>query len=271
MRTILVVMAFVVTALACEARADIAIDALRATVRVDGGSQSGTAFLVAVPAEDDGSGTTLLVTAAHVFENMKAEACTVSFRAAEQERFARLETRVAIREAGRPLWIRHPDADVAILPVEPPHGADLTAFAPSQIADGSAFARGEVAVGQPVWVACFPAKTEANAAGWPILRRGTIASHPLAPIDRVKTFFVDYAHFGGDSGSAVVVDRGGAPLVAGVVVAMQRQTDHVTSPFEDKKVHTPLGLAIVAPADRILQVVDGWRRSLAATPVPASE
>jgi hypothetical protein len=269
MRTILIIAA--VAAVACEAHADIAVDALRATVRVDGGSQSGTAFLVAVPAESAASGTTLLVTAAHVFENMKAEACTVSFRAAEQDRFARLEARVAIREAERPLWIRHPDADVAILPVEPPAGADLTAFAASQIAAGSSFARGEVAVGQPVWVACFPAKTEANAAGWPILRRGTIASHPLAPIDRVKTFFVDYAHFGGDSGSAVVVDRGGAPLVAGLVIAMQRQTDHVTSPFEDKKVHTPLGLAIVAPADRILQVIDRWRRSLAAAPVPPGE
>lgn len=264
MRTILMVLA--VAAVAPVARADIALETLRATVRVDGGGQSGTAFVVALPAEDGAAGTTLLVTAAHVFENAKGDTCTVSFRSAEQEGFARLDARVAIRAGERPLWTRHPDADVAILPVEPPAGADLASFSFAQLADGPSFARREVAVGQPVWVACFPAKTEANAAGWPILRRGTVATHPLAPIDRVKTFFVDYAHFGGDSGSAVVVDRGGAPLVAGVVVAMQRQTDRVTSPFEEKKVHTPLGLAIVVPSDRVLQTIDRWRESRAATP-----
>ena len=251
----------VAAALATFAHGDVGLDALRATVRVDGGGQSGTAFAVALPAADGRPEARLLVTAAHVFEKMKGDACTASFRTAGEDGFGRRDARVAIRAGERPLWTRHPDADVAVVPVEIPAGTDVAPFTIAQVADAGAFARGEVAVGQATWVACFPAKTEANEAGWPILRRGAVASHPLTPIDRVKTFFIDYAHFGGDSGSAVVVDRAGTPLVAGVVVAMQRQTDRVTSPFEEKKVHTPLGLAIAVPADRILQTIDRWREA----------
>ena len=56
------------------------------------------------------------------------------------------------------------------------------------------------------------AQLEANKAGWPILRHGTIATHPLVPIDDVPTLLVDYSHFGGDSGSAAVLDDAGRPI-----------------------------------------------------------
>lgn len=263
----------VLASLACAARGDVAIDSLRATVRVHAGERSGTGFVVEVPAPA-ASATRLLVSAAHVFENTPGDACTVVFRGGPAQGGGRREVRLPIRAGGRPLWLRHPDADVAVIAIQPPADVDLAAFPLARLADGAAFDHGDVAVGQRVWVACFPATTEANPAGWPVLRQGTIATHPLKPIADVKTFFVDYAHFGGDSGSAVVVEREGRPLVAGVVVSMQRQTDRVKSPFEEKTVHTPLGLAIVVPSDRVIQTIDRWRaqderkpEAEAATPV----
>jgi hypothetical protein len=252
---VVTVLAFLVAA----ARADVAIDALRATVRIEHDGNSGTAFVVALPAADGRAETRLLVTAAHVLENMKGDSCTAAFRARGGSGFVRRDARLPIRADRRTLWVRHPEADVAVIEVEPPADADLGALPVDRLADAAAFERGDVRAGQRTLVACFPAKTEANAAGWPVLRAGTIATHPLAPVTSLDTFFVDYSHFGGDSGAAVVVERDAAPLVVGIVVSMQRQTDRVTSPFEDKKVHTPLGLGIAVPADRVRATIDRWR------------
>jgi hypothetical protein len=108
-------------------------------------------------------------------------------------------------------------------------------------------------------VACFPAQTESHPAGWPVLRTGHLATATLAPAAELQRFFVDYAHFAGDSGAAVVVETEQGPLVAGVVVAMQRQTDRITSPYEEKTIHTPLGLAIAVPSTKVWEVVEVWQ------------
>lgn len=260
-----------VSCVASAARADVPLDALRATIRLDGGGQSGTGFVLVLPAADAAPESLILVTAAHVFEKMDADSCTASFRARGPEGFVRRDTRLTIREGREPCWTRHPQADVAVIAIAPPDDADLARIPIDRLADAAAFERGDVRVSQRAWVACFPAKTEANRVGWPVLRQGSIASHPLAPVAAVETFFVDYAHFGGDSGSAVVVEQDGAPLVAGVVVSMQRQTDRVKSPFEEKTVHTPLGLALAVPSDRVHDTIARWRerpRKAAAAVTP---
>lgn len=244
--------------------------ALRATFRLHGGGQSGTAFAVEVPAEGDRAAAVLLVSAAHTFEKMQGESATAVLRAPAAAGWERRDTPVAIRAGTNPNWVRHPKADVAVLTWTVPAGVDLQPFPLATIAAATDFDAGRVAVGQRVRVACFPAQTEGNAAGWPVLRTGAIASHPLAPATTLDRIFVDYAHYAGDSGAAVVTDDGSAgPLVAGVVVAMQRQTDRVTSPFEEKTVHTPLGLAITVPSPLLRQTIDLWRKPPAAEPVAA--
>jgi len=47
-------------------------------------------------------------------------------------------------------------------------------------------------------------------------------------------------------------------------VAMQRQTDRVTSPFEEKTIHTPLGLAITVPSTLVHETIDRWQEQAAA-------
>lgn len=247
---------------AAVAAADVGLKALEATFRIHGGGQSGTAFLVALPGAAGGEVTSLLVTAAHAVEKIPGDTATAVLRAEAGGAWQRRDTPLAIRASGKPLWVRHPTADLAVLPWSPPAGVGLVPLA--RLATAASFDEGRVRVGQRVWVACFPAQTEGHAAGWPVLRGGSIATHPLAPAAGLERFFVDYAHFGGDSGSAVVVDDGGEPLVAGVVVAMQRQTDRVTSPFEEKTLHTPLGLAIAVPAPRLHETIERWRSAAAS-------
>jgi hypothetical protein len=249
---------------------DACLAALRATIRLHGGGKSGTAFAVAVPAAEDRRAAVVLVSAAHTFENMQGETATAVLRAAAGTGWERRDTPVAIRSGKAPNWVRHPKADVAILPWMVPAGVDLEPFALESVASAGDFDSGRVAVGQRVRVACFPAQTEANAAGWPVLRTGSIASHPLTPAATLERLFLDYAHYGGDSGSAVVVDEpAAAGRVIGVVVAMQRQTDRVTSPFEEKTVHTPLGLAITVPSPLLHETIEAWSTKAAPTVVTA--
>ncbi len=249
---------------------DACLAALRATIRLHGGGKSGTAFAVAVPAAEDRPAAVVLVSAAHTFENMQGETATAVLRAAAGAGWERRDTPVAIRSGKTPNWVRHPKADVAILPWTVPAGVDLQPFPLESVASAGDFDAGRVAVGQRVRVACFPAQTEANAAGWPVLRTGSIASHPLTPAATLERLFLDYAHYGGDSGSAVVVDEpAAAGRVIGVVVAMQRQTDRVTSPFEEKTVHTPLGLAITVPSPLLHETIEAWSTKAAPTVVTA--
>jgi len=243
------------------AERDASLAALQATVRLHGGGHSGTGFLVAIPAEAATAAHLLLVSAAHTFADIKGPEATAVCREADGKGgFRRREVMIPIAEGDRPLWVRHPEADVAVLSCTLPAGVDRTAFPLGRLATAADFDGGRVRVGEPVRVACYPAQTEANAAGWPVLRTGAIASHPLSPAAALERFFTDYAHFGGDSGAAVVLDDGGSGLVIGVVVAMQRQTDRITSPYEEKTIHTPLGLAITVPSTLVRETIERWRQ-----------
>lgn len=235
---------------------DVAEAALRATVRVHNGATSGTGWFVAVPGPD-GEPVHVLVTAHHVFDGMKTPDCTVAFRApGPGGTFVRKDTKVQIRDGDKPLWTRHPELDAAALRVAVPKGVDLAPFPFDRVADESWAKKKKVRAGQDVFVACFPVRLEANAAGWPLVRKGSIATHPLTPAAGAKTMLIDYAHFEGDSGAPAVAYPDGEPLVVGLVFALMRHTNTVTSPFEERKSHFPLDLAVAVQSPFVRDVID---------------
>lgn len=228
------------------------VHALRATFRITQGTESGTAFVVKKP-----DGGYLAVTAAHVLQKLEGEQCLGVFRSAEtQEGYQRLEVKLPIRQGGKPLWTRHPHLDVAVMDVTLPAKAAVASFELQQIASIKLAEDNKLHVGQEVFIPCYPAKLEANKAGWPILRKGSIATYPLTPLNSAETIFIDYSHFGGDSGSAVVAIIDNEPVVVALVFAMQRQSDRMVMPFEDRTVHTPLGLAIAVQAPFIRSAIE---------------
>ena len=242
---------------------DVPLRALRATVKIRDGHRAGTGFLVDVPAEEGRRGGTLLATAAHVFDGAAGGPMTLSFRAANDAgESVRREAQVPLKEGDRTLWTRHPKADVAVIPLPLPADVDARPFALAEIADTERIESGAVRVGRSVRVACYPAQVESHPAGWPVLRHGSIASHPLLPVSAVATFYVDYSHFGGDSGAAVVIDDDGRPVVAGVVVGMKRQSDRTSSPFEQRTVHTPLDLAVTVHPLLLRETIEAWRMAV---------
>ncbi len=196
--------AFVVCSSPALADSD-ALAALNASFRIAGGESSGTGFAVAMPSADKDVKAVVLVTAAHTFAEMKQESCQLVLREKQEDgRYIRKEQTVPIRAGKRPKWRKHPDLDIAVLPITLPEGVAITPFSLDQIADESFLKSDQIQVGQRCFVPCFPAKLEANSAGWPVLRRGSIASYPLHPVAKDKTFLLDYSSFGGDSGAPVV-------------------------------------------------------------------
>ncbi len=232
-------------------------DALRATVRITNGKASGTGFIVATGEKADAGKQHLLVTAAHVFRDMAGEICTLIFRAPGKDgSFVRKEVKLTIKKGDEPLWKKHKEMDVAAIAFNLPDGVDVKPFELNQIASAKFVKEGKVRVGQDVCIPCYPANLEANKAGWPILRRGSIASHPLYPLSSAKTFFVDSSSFGGESGAPVVVSVDGKAYVVGLITSMQRQTDKSKMPFEERTVHTPLGLGIAVQAPLVREVIE---------------
>jgi hypothetical protein len=208
---------------------------------------------------------TFLVTAGHVFEGSRLGECNVVARARTgEEKWGRQEWKVPIRKENQPLWVKHPDLDAAVLPVTIPEGLAIMPLTFDQIASESHFTSEIVATGDDLFIPGFPAKLEGNGVGWPVTRKGIVATYPLFPAAAAKTFLVHSNTFGGDSGAPVLALVDGQPLVVGLISGMQRQTDKTSLPFAEYTVHTPLGLAIVVSAPFVRETVERAQKSTPA-------
>ena len=236
-------------------------DLLAATFRMTDGDHSGSTFLVNVPNFDGNDHhQILLVTARHVFDQMQGDECELHLRVpADEVGYARQVTTLQIRDQGKRKWIQHADVDLGILPIELPEGIAAKPISFDQIGDEECLKKQLIHVGQESWIACFPAKLESNQAGWPILRKGSIASFPLLPVKTARTLLVDYTVFGGDSGAPVAVVINNRLLIIGVASSMQRQTDRTEMPFEERVIHTPLGISMVVQADYLKETIEFMR------------
>ena len=84
------------------------------TYKLADAESTGTCFLISRPALDAGQPETILVTAAHVFEKMSGlEAVLVLREKRNDGTWVRKEVTLKIREKDSPLWVKHPEADVA--------------------------------------------------------------------------------------------------------------------------------------------------------------
>jgi hypothetical protein len=232
-------------------------DAILATIRIIAGGRSSTAFIVSAE-ENAESGKYLLVTASHAFQKDE-KICKLVLRIPDEKgEVTRKEVEVNLQtEDGKSIIQRHPKVDIAILPVELPKNAIFKAFSQSQIAGKEFVEQKKVYTGQDVYIPCFPVGIESNRLGWCILRKGVVASFPLSPIEKFSIFFIDYSTFGGDSGAPVVIIDDGKPVVIGVVIGMMRQTDVVKIPFEERVVHTPIGLAMAVHSAFVKEMLRG--------------
>lgn len=188
---------------------DLTVGLIAATVQLDQPAEEGTrtvgaGFLVDAP-RPDGSPRIVLVTAAHVLNQMPSPTARIGWRVALPDGSWRFAPQpLAIREAdGQPLWTRHPDRDIAVMEVQAPDAFARAAIPLGWLAEPQTLDAYEVGPGDELLALGYPRGLSANRAGFPILRVGRVASWPLTPIDAFPTFLLDFKVFPGNSGGPV--------------------------------------------------------------------
>jgi hypothetical protein len=247
---------------------DLNTQLMLATVKIANERSTATAFLLHRPVNGRPEGQYVLVTAAHVLEQMVGDTATLFFRHREAEGvYKKLPLKLDVRKAGKPLWTKHPAVDVAALAVVPPPGADVPKLSLELLATDEDLKRYRVHPGDTVMGLGYPHRFEANEAGFPVLRSGPIASFPLWPTRTTKTFLMHYNAFEGDSGGPVYLADPGrlvggkrqpqeVRLLLGLVVGQHFIDEQVKMLYETRKVRHRLGMAIVVHASFIRETVE---------------
>ncbi len=189
---------------------DLTTAMIAATVEIDQPLSAttrevGTGFFVAAP-RPDGTPRTVLVTAAHVFDNMPGSSIRVGYRFQGADgKWAFGSQPLTIRADARPLWVRLPDRDVAAIAVEAPPEFARAAIPLSWLATEDDLVKAGIGPGDEMFVLGFPEGLASNTQGFPILRSGRVASTPLTPIAQFPSFLLDFRVFSGNSGGPVFI------------------------------------------------------------------
>jgi hypothetical protein len=242
---------------------------MRATVKVSGERSTATAFILSRPAPgEDKSDQFVLITAGHVFETMVGNEATVFVRKKQADgTYKKMPTKIRIRMDSKPVWVKHPSADVAVMPLVPPQDADLPALPVDLLATDELLKKYGIHPGDDLSSLGYPHQIEANEAGFAVLRRGAIASFPLTPTKSPGTFLLSANTFEGDSGGPVYladpnrkVPGKDTPqdvhLILGLVTGQHFLDEDVKTVYGSSKTRHRLGLGIVVHASLIREAID---------------
>lgn len=237
------------------------------TFRLTNGATNASAFVLT---RENDQQPRLLITAAHAFQQMSADQATLVGRKRTPEGgFEKLNVVLQIRKEGKPLWTRHPEADVAVIEVSLPPEVEVARLPLDILANDELLKKYEVQPGDFLRCIGYPHANqfEANAAGFPVVRLGCIASYPLLPTKATKTFFMDYNAFEGDSGGAVYLDdasrivdgklqEGRTQLIMGLVHGQQIIQENFQTIYQSGQSRHRMGLGIIVHASAIRETID---------------
>lgn len=251
------------------AQEDINTALMRSTFKIVGQDSIGTAFVIGRPVPGESNKLFfVLVTAAHVLQNIKGEQAVLFLRKKQGDDFVKFTQPLQIRKNNQPLWKEHPEADVAVMYLPLPTEADIQILPMSLLVTDQQLEQFEIHPGDVLSCLGYPYGAEANGSGFPILRSGQIASYPLTPTRKTKTFLFDFRVFGGNSGGPVYfvsTNRiyGGETrlgqtihLVAGLVSQEQVVEEEIKSLTETRRAKHPLSLAVVVHAALIRETIE---------------
>ena len=277
-RVVLAVCAWLLLVRGVAVRAeDHATQILLATVKLQHSQSAGTGFLI-VPRNgvDREKGECLLVTAAHVFEPCPDDAVTVALRVPQPDgTYQWREISVPIRRDNRerkPLWVRHPKLDVAVLRLTLPQGVEATPLPVEVLAEGPELKQRRVRIGARLLVFGYPARVEGNPAGFPLARHASLATYPVVPPTAFPILTLDMSAHGGDSGGPVMLETvdsrnedAGLPVILAMVVGKIQQDEKVVGLYEERILHHPLDLSIAVQAQFIRETVVLWEQAVTRT------
>jgi S1-C subfamily serine protease len=193
-----------------------------------------------------------LVTAAHVLDEIGGDMATVQMRTrTEEATYRTFNYNLPIRASGRPLYTKHPTADVAVMYVNLPDNVPINLLATEFLADDARLSDIELHPGDEAFCLGFPLAAS-TPGGFPILRTGRIASYPITPAAKVKSIVFDLFLYPGNSGGPVYyifdnrVMKGGTNIGRwqGILGLVIQQANSALPEFLDK----PLNLGVIVPA-----------------------
>lgn len=238
---------------------------IRCTVKIVNPGSTASGFLVELP-----TGSWALVSAAHVFNNMRGEQCTVVLHRRDEEgKIVKNPQVVSVRREGKQLWQRHATADVAALRVDFGPEDNLGVLPFDRLARSEELAE-ILEPGTLVRALGFPHANifKGNPEEFGVARLGCIASYPLLPLSERPTFLVDMNSFEGDSGGPVFVveegqksEAGEGPnalrgRVIGLVSGQHFVDEEYKLIYQSGKFRHRMGLAIVVPSPFIREVLE---------------
>lgn len=191
---------------------DLNVTLIHATILIEQINEEGRKFFGTgwlVNLKDAGFNKIALVTARHVFDEMKANEVKLNWRRLDENGNWHLEPQnLKIRKkSGQMLWKNHQRFDIGVIFVNPPEGAKRAAIPFSWLADEKALLDYEIEPADELLALGYPRGLSANKIGFPILRSGRVASYPITPIKNFPTFLMDFAVFSGNSGGPVYISE----------------------------------------------------------------
>jgi hypothetical protein len=231
------------------------VKVLGPSVKEPGKIAIGTGFIIGRPdVNDQKSGAQMLVTAAHVFEEISGDECSLVVRREKSDgTYERTVIQAKLRENGRPRYVKHPTADVAAMYSQIPQIKLVTSA--DMLVDDAMMKQYEVTTGDEVQAAGYPLGVE-GPQGFPILRSGQLSSFPLLPMASVKQFLINYNVLPGNSGGPVYLQQRARWLTStksfwSVSIILGLVSQQMRS--DPEKI--PLEVAIVVPANFIRETI----------------
>lgn len=179
----------------------------------EGKERVGTGFIMARRTKPNSDiGVYVLITAKHVFEDIRGDEAIVLLRKRNADGDAvQLPITLKIRAKGKNLFTEHPTADVVAIDVDVPTDS-IIAQLNGQIASVDFLATNsflkDIAIhpGDELLCLGYPFGRLANDAGYPILRAGKIASYPIIPLEKSSPLLYDFRVEPGNSGGPVYLE-----------------------------------------------------------------
>ena len=144
-----------------------------------------------------------LVTAAHVLAGIAGDEAQIAVRVKRGDQIVRTDAKVPIRKLGASLFVKHPTADVAVARVTLPANHAHSMVNWPALATDDVFARLDIHPGDEMFTIGYPLCAAANRQGYPMLRRGAVASPIHVPGMVLTEFLLDAPTFQGNSGGPV--------------------------------------------------------------------
>jgi hypothetical protein len=202
----------------------------------------------------------VLVTAAHVLNGISGDQATVFLRRRLQDgSFQAVPFQLQIRDHGKPLYDKNPDADVAVMYVKLPTSLSIQPLPMSLLIDDARIQQLDIQPGDQLQCLGFPLNINLNT--FPVIRSGLIASYPLTPTKIVKTIYYNFHVFPGNSGGPVYfvfANRmyGGSEHLGetdyGIIGLVAEEVSSQIPQFQN----VPLDISIIVPSTYITDTIN---------------